>query len=327
MVRSAEIVLAASLEAVLQSGITLYRGAERGHLTDPAQSVEQTGGSIARAKEKPMQEEFRALQVRVRAGAPKAPPAKSAKVGVSEAPPAVAAKAKGPPSGERGPGYVSLDKETVDIEVAEDDDAASESTRAKALEDLAVGHGWDGRQCGARNVKAEMGRSAADRRRAPTWKSVVFKVVQTVDKIHTARNAEEYDNSDSAFFSIYLALLGAMQNQGSGKLVYLLDKALETENEKLRLQLSRLSRAGFDHHCRYLNVCVGGRTYPAWYSFVVLLLALMSICAFATVHAMNEPERHSLNQEQPVLFFLFVGAAAFASHLTGLFLFALLARG
>ncbi|CAJ1436600.1 unnamed protein product, partial [Effrenium voratum] len=83
---------------------------------------------------------------------------------------------------------------------------------------------------------------------------------------------------------------------------------------------------GFDHHCRYLNVCVGGRTYPAWYSFVVLLLALMSICAFATVHAMNEPERHSLNQEQPVLFFLFVGAAAFASHLTGLFLFALLAQ-
>ena len=41
---------------------------------------------------------------------------------MSEAPPAVAAKAKGPPSGERGPGYVSLDKETVDIEVAEDDD-------------------------------------------------------------------------------------------------------------------------------------------------------------------------------------------------------------
>ena len=92
---------------------------------------------------------------------------------------------------------------------------------------------------------------------------LALKVVQTVDKIHTARNAEEYDNSDSAFFSIYLALLGAMQNQvilsekqneklgswiklaveGSGKLVYLLDKALETENEKLRLQLSRLSRA------------------------------------------------------------------------------------
>ena len=85
-----------------------------------------------------------------------------------------------------------------------------------------------------------------------------------MDKIHTAYNAEKYDNSDSAFFSNYLALLGTMQNQvffsqkqnekfvswiklavdGSGKLVHLLDKALETENEKLRLQLSRLGRSG-----------------------------------------------------------------------------------
>ncbi|CAJ1358892.1 unnamed protein product, partial [Effrenium voratum] len=86
--------------------------------------------------------------------------------------------------------------------------------------------------------------------------ALALKVFQTVDKIHTAYNAEKYDNSDSAFFSNYLALLGTMQNQvffsqkqnekfvswiklavdGSGKLVHLLDKALETENEKLRLQ-------------------------------------------------------------------------------------------
>ncbi|CAJ1369236.1 unnamed protein product, partial [Effrenium voratum] len=94
--------------------------------------------------------------------------------------------------------------------------------------------------------------------------ALALKVFQTVDKIHTAYNAEKYDNSDSAFFSNYLALLGTMQNQvffsqkqnekfvswiklavdGSGKLVHLLDKALETENEKLRLQLSRLERSG-----------------------------------------------------------------------------------
>ncbi|CAJ1403243.1 unnamed protein product [Effrenium voratum] len=93
--------------------------------------------------------------------------------------------------------------------------------------------------------------------------ALALKVFQTVDKIHTAYNAEKYDNSDSAFFSNYLALLGTMQNQvffsqkqnekfvswiklavdGSGKLVHLLDKALETENEKLRLQLSRLERS------------------------------------------------------------------------------------
>ena len=88
--------------------------------------------------------------------------------------------------------------------------------------------------------------------------ALALKVFQTVDKIHTAYNAEKYDNSDSAFFSNYLALLGTMQNQVffsqkqnekfvswiklSGKLVHLLDKALETE--KLRLQLSRLERSG-----------------------------------------------------------------------------------
>ena len=48
---------------------------------------------------------------------------------------------------------------------------------------------------------------------------------------------------------------------------------------------------GFDHHCRYLNVCVGGRTYPAWYSFVFFLLLIIGACAAGSANALNEPLR------------------------------------
>lgn len=82
----------------------------------------------------------------------------------------------------------------------------------------------------------------------------------------------------------------------------------------------------FDHHCRYLNVCVGGRTYPAWYFFVLLLLTLVVICAFGNVHALMEPLRHHLHDYHPVAFFLIIGSAAVVTHLEGLFLFALLAQ-
>eukprot|EP00434_Breviolum_minutum_P008303 symbB.v1.2.007326.t1/scaffold420.1/size231607/2 len=83
---------------------------------------------------------------------------------------------------------------------------------------------------------------------------------------------------------------------------------------------------GFDHHCRYLNVCVGGRTYPAWYFFVLLLLTLVVICAFGNVHALMEPLRHHLHDYHPVAFFLIIGSAAVVTHLEGVFLFALLAQ-
>ena len=175
MRRSADVVLVASLEAILQSGITLYCGAEGVYLTDqavdpgqlsawsvltggrqgdllfgsadrglivrpdrqeaiqrleplsrsfsqssqggltgpgvkqylgalaahsaryqgkaPAASTASSKGTAARAVYDepaipPTVAEFRTEQVRERAGAPRAPPARSAKVGASEAPPA-----------------------------------------------------------------------------------------------------------------------------------------------------------------------------------------------------------------------------------------------
>ena len=169
MRRSADVVLVASLEAILQSGITLYCGAEGVYLTDqavdpgqlsawsvltggrqgdllfgsadrglivrpdrqeaiqrlgplnrsfsqssqggltgpgvkqylsalaarkaPAASTASSKGTAARAVYDepaipPTVAEFRTEQVRERAGAPRAPPARSAKAGASEAPPA-----------------------------------------------------------------------------------------------------------------------------------------------------------------------------------------------------------------------------------------------
>jgi len=38
---------------------------------------------------------------------------------------------------------------------------------------------------------------------------------------------------------------------------------------------------GFDHHCRYLNVCIGNRTYAPWFAFVAGLLTLMVVCTYA----------------------------------------------
>ncbi|CAL1140079.1 unnamed protein product, partial [Cladocopium goreaui] len=83
---------------------------------------------------------------------------------------------------------------------------------------------------------------------------------------------------------------------------------------------------GFDHHCRYLNVCVAGRTYKPWYAFVAFLLALVVICGFASVHALVEPLRHNLHDYHPTAFFIIMGSAAVVSNIEVLFLFALLAQ-
>jgi len=83
---------------------------------------------------------------------------------------------------------------------------------------------------------------------------------------------------------------------------------------------------GFDHHCRYLNVCVGGRIYKAWYSFVALLLVLMSLCSFSSFHLLSDPTSHDLHEAQPVVFYVFVSLAAVGSTMEGLFLLALIAQ-
>ena len=97
------------------------------------------------------------------------------------------------------------------------------------------------------------------------------KVFQTVDKLHTACHSEKYDNSDSACFSNYLALLDTMQNQvffsqkqdeklaswiklavdGSGKLVYLLDKALGLRMRSCGLAAAQWTQIGSPHYLKY----------------------------------------------------------------------------
>jgi len=83
---------------------------------------------------------------------------------------------------------------------------------------------------------------------------------------------------------------------------------------------------GFDHHCRYLNVCVGGRSYPAWFSFVALLFVLMVMCSFAHFHLLSDPSSHDLHESQPVVFYIFASIAGCISSMESLFLLALLAQ-
>jgi len=87
--------------------------------------------------------------------------------------------------------------------------------------------------------------------------------------------------------------------------------------------------ADFDHHCRYLNVCVGGRTYPAWLAFVAGLLALMAACSYAATCALVEPWRCTVisvsSSGAPALYAL-LGLQAFLASTAGLFLLCLLAQ-
>eukprot|EP00439_Symbiodinium_sp_Y106_P082956 s1163_g22.t1 len=89
---------------------------------------------------------------------------------------------------------------------------------------------------------------------------------------------------------------------------------------------SHLLPKGFDHHCRYLNVCVGGRSYPAWFSFVALLFVLMVMCSFAHFHLLSDPSSHDLHESQPVVFYIFASIAGCISSMESLFLLALLAQ-
>ncbi|CAE8606052.1 unnamed protein product, partial [Polarella glacialis] len=67
---------------------------------------------------------------------------------------------------------------------------------------------------------------------------------------------------------------------------------------------------GFDHHCRYLNTCVGGRTYPAWYAFVALLLLLLATCAYGAIEALLAPVRYELYHQNPAVFWGLIGSGA-----------------
>mmetsp|Transcript_79434 Transcript_79434/g.200765 ORF Transcript_79434/g.200765 Transcript_79434/m.200765 type:complete len:408 (-) Transcript_79434:173-1396(-) len=83
---------------------------------------------------------------------------------------------------------------------------------------------------------------------------------------------------------------------------------------------------GFDHHCRYLNVCIGGRTYAAWFWFVVGLWILMATCCYAAIRAVGEPEIYALGAVAAGLFYFFVGVQAVVSGLASLFMISLVSQ-
>lgn len=82
----------------------------------------------------------------------------------------------------------------------------------------------------------------------------------------------------------------------------------------------------FDHHCRYLNVCIGGRTYRPWFCFVVGLLILMGVSGFAAIMAMLEPEEYELATLSSPLFYILVALQAFISCVSSIFLISLLGQ-
>lgn len=82
----------------------------------------------------------------------------------------------------------------------------------------------------------------------------------------------------------------------------------------------------FDHHCRYLNVCIGGATYKQWFIFVVGLCALEATCAFAAVHALKFTDRFQLAATCPYAFYALLGLQAALSTAECLFLLCLLAQ-
>lgn len=82
----------------------------------------------------------------------------------------------------------------------------------------------------------------------------------------------------------------------------------------------------FDHHCRYLNVCIGGTTYKQWFLFVVGLAGLMSICASTAVEGLKSPERFVLAEQSLAAFYAIVGLQAVLSLAECIFLICLLAQ-
>lgn len=82
----------------------------------------------------------------------------------------------------------------------------------------------------------------------------------------------------------------------------------------------------FDHHCRYLNVCIGGRTYKPWFCFVLGLLALLVVSGFAAVRALHDHDEYLLATWFPPGFFVIVAVEALVSCLATIFLFSLLGQ-
>jgi len=82
----------------------------------------------------------------------------------------------------------------------------------------------------------------------------------------------------------------------------------------------------FDHHCRYLNVCIGGRTYRPWFVFVMGLLFLMGTSALAASSALHAPEPYALWLLSPAVFYLLVFLQALVAGMLTLFLMSLLGQ-
>lgn len=84
---------------------------------------------------------------------------------------------------------------------------------------------------------------------------------------------------------------------------------------------------GFDHHCRYLNVCIGSRTYRAWFAFVLGLLSLMLFCTYSGGRALLEPGTFvRLRPVSLAVFYVLTGVQAITSLTLTLFLFSLAAQ-
>mmetsp|Transcript_99040 Transcript_99040/g.263177 ORF Transcript_99040/g.263177 Transcript_99040/m.263177 type:complete len:418 (-) Transcript_99040:209-1462(-) len=82
----------------------------------------------------------------------------------------------------------------------------------------------------------------------------------------------------------------------------------------------------FDHHCHYLNVCIGGRTYTAWFFFVAGLFSLMLGSCYAGVNALAAPERYSLAAQSRLAFELILWVQVVMSLVLAAFLLCLLAQ-
>jgi len=82
----------------------------------------------------------------------------------------------------------------------------------------------------------------------------------------------------------------------------------------------------FDHHCHYLNVCIGGRTYTAWFFFVAGLLVLMITCLYAGMEALASPEKYPLAAQSMTAFELLLWVQIICSMVLSMFLLCLLAQ-
>lgn len=93
-------------------------------------------------------------------------------------------------------------------------------------------------------------------------------------------------------------------------------------------QTCAMCTVDFDHHCRYLNVCIGGRTYKPWVGFVATLLGLMCLCSHAAVDALvdESPARFPLGFRSLPAFYTLLGIQAVLSLLESTFLLCLLSQ-